>query len=607
MILIMEGEDLLVVSQVAVAVVGLALAAGIVVTLVRRRATGRIWVSAVPVVVIVSGTGVGAFAASDPALQLIYGAAWFGLAPLILATYPDGRFVPRWTTVPVVAALGVTAAWLISAGRLSELWWWQIFAIGEIAMVSAQVYRYVRRSSTAERESARWVVLGVLVTVEAYAVLTIASGSVASTGSASVALANFAILPLVSGLAIGIIRPGWVHADELLRVVLFLTLAVVVLGTGFWFTSIATAAMGFPAETTWITAAIVVATLAIPVAQLSAWCSELVVYRGRSSPSAAVSLLSRAIGAQGDARLLPVTVLETVMIALRVDGVRLDGPPPLRAEVGDASEIAASFEIVYQGELLATIGVPARSSESDLTARDHRVMRELALHAAPALHGARALADLADAHARLLLAREEERRALRRDLHDDLGPALSGLGLGAAAIARLSVHASPDVAQLAAHLQHDIQAAVIQTREISHDLRPPILDDRGLVEAIRHRIHGQEADSLSIRIDAPDDRLVVPAAVDLAALRIVQEAVTNVRRHARARACTVTLTLDGDELHVTVTDDGIGLPTRVRSGLGLESIRTRATELGGTAAFGPSESGGSRVHVVLPFASGGAR
>ena len=139
-----------------------------------------------------------------------------------------------------------------------------------------------------------------------------------------------------------------------------------------------------------------------------------------------------------------------------------------------------------------------------------------------------------------------------------------------------------------------------QSREIAYGLRPPILDDRGLVAAIRDRVHGQSADALRVEVRAPEVELKLPAAVDLAALRIVQEAVSNVRRHAKASTCTITLERSPGELRVQVDDDGVGIPSRVRGGLGLASMRERATELGGSARFGSAPGGGGRVTVRLP-------
>ena len=299
-------------------------------------------------------------------------------------------------------------------------------------------------------------------------------------------------------------------------------------------------------------------------------------------------------------------MLHTVVDSLFLDRAALRGGGIFDASIGAPIDRGAEpegterFPIVFHGEELAELVVPPRRGESSLTARDREVVERIAVHAAPALHGARALAELSDAHARLVLAREEERRRLRRDLHDDLSPTLSGLSLGAAALAKRAARVDPGLAEEAAELHRDIQAAVEQSREIAYGLRPPILDDRGLVAAIRDRVHGQGADALRVEVRAPEVELNLPAAVDLAALRIVQEAVSNVRRHAKASTCTITLERRPGELRVQVDDDGVGIPSRLRGGLGLASMRERATELGGSARFGSAPGGGGRVTVRLP-------
>lgn len=518
------------------------------------------------------------------------GAVWFAALPLLLAVYPDGRFVPRWFVAPVVASLGIGVAVLVTRGAVTDAAWFAPWVgLAQALMVAGQVYRYRRRASTAERESVRWAILGLLVCVLCFALLAAAAGPIGEGSPTAVALADLAVLPAPVGAAIGLLRPRVVNADAPLRIVLAVALAAPVLAVAY---GVTLAVAGG-----WWGAA-VVAAAAVPVIRFAAWASAWVVYRGRRDGAAAVTDLGRRLDAQPQARLVPETVLRTVVDSLHLDGAALRGTGILDAAVGDVGKHVEEFPVVYQGEQLTVLAVAPRRGETELTGHDRRVLRLLAVHAAPALHGARALDELTTTHARMLHAREEERRRLRRDLHDDLSPSLAGLRLGAAAVARRAAGTDPELARLAADLQDDIAGAVAQTREIAYGLRPPILDDLGLVAAIAGRIHGP--DELAVHIDAPTEPLDLPAAVDLAALRIVQEAVSNVRRHAGATRCTVALARHGDTLVLRVTDDGVGLPERLRPGLGLSSIRERATELGGTVEFGVVDGGGACVDVRLP-------
>lgn len=541
---------------------------------------------------------------------------WFIVFPVLAGTYPGGRFVPRWIVAPVAVSVGLGIAYIVTAGAIAEQPWWTASAFATVALLGAQIYRYLRRATSAERESVRWGILGTLLSVESFILLMLLeNGQIAGHGPWSVGLANLAGLPLAVGLAIGLLRPRLLGADAALRAVFGFTVAAPILGTAYWFTRSLALSWGAGAEGAALWAAVVVVILVIPVVRLAAWVSDLAVYRGRMSPSTAVALLAERIASEPQADRVPRVFVGTVTDALSGAAARLGG---LRESTDEADATAQSetFPVVYQGEELARLWVAPRRGETTLTRRDRDIIQRLALHGAPALHGARTLAELTAAHTRVVLAREEERKSLRRDLHDDLGPALVGLGFAAAAIARLGQTgqatngvADPagsiagmelEIVQLATGLRHDIEAAILQTREISHDLRPAVLDDHGLVDAIRLRIHGQSADELQITVDAPIGRLDLPAAVDLAALRIVQEAVSNVRSHARATRCVVRLGLTGQTLSISISDDGVGLPTLLRPGIGLASIRERAEELGGTVRFGRNEPAGSRVLVELP-------
>jgi signal transduction histidine kinase len=192
------------------------------------------------------------------------------------------------------------------------------------------------------------------------------------------------------------------------------------------------------------------------------------------------------------------------------------------------------------------------------------VLDRLAKRAGAALHGAAVVAQLRTAREDLLRAREEEHRRLRRDLHDDLAPTLAGLGMRSAAVATLITTNPTEAARAAEGLEAGIRRAAEQVREIAYDLRPRLLDDRGLVEAVRDRLlRDVEPANLSVTVEA-DDLGRLPAAIEAAAFRIVSECVENVRRHAQASACVVTLRRNNGNLHVEVSDDGHGM-ARARS------------------------------------------
>jgi two-component system NarL family sensor kinase len=237
---------------------------------------------------------------------------------------------------------------------------------------------------------------------------------------------------------------------------------------------------------------------------------------------------------------------------------------------------------------------------------------DLARQAGAAAHPVQLTADLQRSRERIVVAREETRRRLRRDLHDGLAPTLAGLALKAGAIGDM-IPADPQGARvLSTELETEIRGAIREIRRLVYELRPPTLDELGLVAAIRERatteskhrcaneVNGRDtASGLQIVVEAPGCLPPLSAAVEVAAYRIVQEALTNVVKHARASRCIIRLTA-ADALLVEIADDGVGLPDKRHAGVGLLSMHERAEELGGTCMVEALPEGGTRVMARLP-------
>ena len=241
-----------------------------------------------------------------------------------------------------------------------------------------------------------------------------------------------------------------------------------------------------------------------------------------------------------------------------------------------------------------------RGRTESFSAADGRLLEDLARQAAATLYALRLNIDLQHSRERLVMAREEERRRLRRDLHDGLGPTLAALGLKLET-ARNRLGEDSEVDPLLAELAERAQSAVADVRRLVYGLRPPALDELGLVGALRQLVTSAEL-PLSATVETP----VAPpaplsAAVEVAAYRIAQEAFTNVVRHARAARCTIRLEASDGALQLSIEDDGVGLAELEPRGVGLGSMRERAEELGGTFSVAPRATGGIRVDVMLPL------
>nr|MDP8945799.1 sensor histidine kinase [Actinomycetota bacterium] len=314
------------------------------------------------------------------------------------------------------------------------------------------------------------------------------------------------------------------------------------------------------------------------------------VLRGAGSPREALAQAVAAIAA--DLKLPAVTV--------QVD--RPDAAPVVES-VGDPALAVHDFPLRWHDDVVGTLSVAHRTGTDGLDPLDASLLTDLAAQIAAVGFALRLVTDLERARARLITAREEERRRLRRDLHDGLGPRLAAQSLKVGS-ARMLYDQDPKTADtLLSELESDIEATLAEIRRLVYDLRPPALDELGLVGAIRdaaERHTSQAADGLHISVHAPDKLPPLSAAVEVASYRIVQEALANVTHHASAADCVVRLTVTG-ELRIEVSDDGIGIPKEHRSGVGLHSMRERAEELGGTCIVGRSASGGTRVLARLPL------
>jgi signal transduction histidine kinase len=284
------------------------------------------------------------------------------------------------------------------------------------------------------------------------------------------------------------------------------------------------------------------------------------------------------------------------------------------AAAGDPVYDALRLPLVYGGETVGRLVLGPRAGEEEFSDTERRLLEDLAHQIGASAHAAlmtdealRLSADLQHSRERLVEAREEERRRLRRDLHDGLGPQLSSQALTVDAVRKL-MRRDPDAAEeLLLDLKADAQAAVTDIRRLVYGLRPPALDDLGLLGALRESAAQYSAKGLSVSVEAPEELSPLSAAVEVAAYRIAQEALTNVASHAGASTCTVSLAIEETSvLCLEVCDDGRGIPnlqedSSVRAGVGLTSMRERASELGGSLLVESLPEGGTRVGARLPL------
>lgn len=344
-------------------------------------------------------------------------------------------------------------------------------------------------------------------------------------------------------------------------------------------------------------AVFVVALLVEPVRSRLHRRAQHWVYGDRADPYVALARL----GDRLSATLAPLDVLKTVCDTLQESlrlsyvGIALAGPDGLRVVTESGRAVGRERRVLpltYQGATMGELTVEG----GQLAAADKRLLADLARQAGVAVHAVRLSVDLQHSRSRLVTAQEEERRRLRRDLHDGLGPELAAVVMRLDGARQL---ASGELSEILTDLAHQSRRAVAEIRRLVEGLRPPALDELGLVGALEQQAQRLSRGSVAISVVGPTQASFMPAAVEVAAYRIAVEAMTNAVRHAHASSCRVEVALNG-HLEVVVRDDGVGITERRRDGVGLRSMQERAAELGGTCGVTILPEGGTEVLASIP-------
>lgn len=258
----------------------------------------------------------------------------------------------------------------------------------------------------------------------------------------------------------------------------------------------------------------------------------------------------------------------------------------------------ADVPLVYQGAEIGHLYVAPRHAGTSLSNRDLTLLSDLAQQLAVALFAIRASEQVQASRAALVTAREEERRRIRRDLHDGLGPSLASMKLQLTAVARLLDAEPARAAGLLDEVRDGMDETTADIRRLVYGLRPPLIDELGLVAALRN--HPSAHLGMTITVE-PDELPDLPAAVEVALYRIASEAIHNAVRHSGGQRCAVTIEVDAGEVQMRISDDGRGLPEPLVDGVGVSAMRERAAELGGVVEV--TGNNGTTVTTVIPLRS----
>ncbi|TFV65932.1 UNVERIFIED_ORG: sensor histidine kinase [Bacillus sp. AZ43] len=571
--------------------------------------------------------------------------AWLLLGlPLLLLLYPDGRLPSgRWRTVsltalacsallPVLllitpskiadrrAGTGTPAAYdrldldLTSLPLPEELLLpllqvaFPLVALG-ILLPLAVVGHRLRAASGDDRRRMRWLLwAGVVDALVMLAALVFPSSTASLDLAVAVGLTGLAV-------TIGILRPRAFDIDRLLgRTLVYggLAAGVVVVDLGVLAAAGALLGNRFGEQNALVVTLVVVACVYVPLRAALWRIVRRWVLGEREDPYRVVAGLAERLERSGGAEEQLTAVAATVAQAFRSPyvGVEVEFArgDRLVAEHGRRPAEVQSLPIAYRGEEVGRLLLPTQGVRAQLVGGDERLLADVVRQAAAAARADSLAAQLQASREQLVAAREEERRRLRRDLHDGLGPSLGAVVLRIDTARNLAATDPDGADRVLRQARDDVAAALADVRRLVHDLRPPALDDLGLAGAVRQQAERLLAPRTAVTVAAGRGVDDLPAAVEVAGYRIASEALVNVARHAAASAVAVELVRDGDgALVVTVADDGVGIPAEAPAGVGLVSLRERAAELGGRCTVECPPDGGTVVRAVLPVDGGTAR
>lgn len=543
-----------------------------------------------------------------------------GLAATVsfFLVFPNGRLEPPVALVlpPLLIAAYLSDQFVES---LKPYVWYAYIPLFFV-IFGVVVYRYRRLFNRTERQQARWVVFGCgmfLAGVPVWAYVF--DWSQPAPGQERLlltiggwTLTNLLTLALPGSIFAAILRSRLWDIDLIVRktlvyALLTATLVGIYLGSVALLQNLFTANTGQDAPLANVISTLIIAALFQPARERLQRAVNRLFFGERDDPYMVLTRLGQQLQetAAPDQALTAIT--STLCQALKLPYaaiVLLDtsSEPSTAAFSGSRTDKVREWPLRFQGVPVGWLAVAPRDPGEEFTSQEERLLADVASQSGAAARAAQLAGILQHAREKLVLAREEERRRLRRDLHDGLGPSLASQTFALDAAIELLEIDPPAARQLLRNLKLQNQALVADIRRLVYELRPPTLDELGLTEALAvllQQLNSHASTRVSFIIE-PGSLEALPAAVEVAVYRLVQEGVNNVLRHAQAALCTVECHRSGGWLTLSIGDDGRGISVDARSGVGMLSMRERVEELGGTLQITPGEPSGTQITALLP-------
>jgi signal transduction histidine kinase len=547
-----------------------------------------------------------------------------------LFVFPNGRFVPRWTAaVLVIYLLFQLPRYYFPDSSLNiidtnPVLYNLLFVGANIGGLASQIYRYRKVSDTIEKQQTKWVVYGLTVCVGGYMLIRGISFLIADPKGSGLPIiivlsftAIFFILLLPISISIAVLRYRLWDINPIINRTLVYgalsasTIAFYIFAVGFFSNVFQQSRANFILS---FLATGVIAFLFEPLRERLQRAVNRLMYGERDDPATVLTHLSQRIdSAIAPDSVLP-TIVETLTQTLRLPYAAItlyekDGESRVISSLGLPPSELIHLPLTYQSERVGELTLAPRAPGESFSTADMSLLNIIAQQAGVAGHAVRLTdelrqlnADLQQSRERLVTAQEEERRRLRRDLHDGVGPTLASLSQRLDTAADF-VNSDPEKSiQLLHDLKGQVKGTVAEIRRLVYALRPPVLDEFGLVSAIREHVAPYTGpNGMQIAFDVTESLPSLPAAVEVAAYRIALEAFTNIVNHAEAAACHIKIKIDDAIFVLEISDNGRGLSSNAHAGVGSTSMRERAAELGGECLIENIPTGGTRVTARLPI------
>ena len=566
-----------------------------------------------PVGSLMAGSGIpnpfGIAALSGPVQGIVLSASLL-VASAIVWTMSNQRRL-----ILVVALLLAVTTWISKLADVGGL----ILVVALLGAMTSVIAR-LRRTTGDERQQTKWLAVGLVASCVSGATL-IVHGELDALGIVFFYAFTFASSYLAFAAAPALFKYRLYDLDLLInRSLVYGALTVSVVG--MYIAIVGGIGALFHAPNNLAASLTATGIIAVAFNPLRDWLQRGVnrlMFGERDDPVGVLTRLAQELETADSAPAVLPSLAQTIATALRLPYVAMwlwrneelvpvveYGQQP--AQAGGAKTAALeTIPLLHQSAEIGKLVIAPRAPGEKLSAADQRLLTTIGQLAATTARTVQLTEELQASRGRVITAREEERRRIRRDLHDGLGPVLASQGLKLAAARRL-MHTDMHTAdRLMSEVIEQGEKTVTEVRRLVYALRPPTLDEMGLLEAIREYVAGMHITSGAgtaplIVVDAPEllSTTPIPAAVEVAAFRIVQEALNNVARHAQASRCVVRIALS-EELELEIADDGVGLPAQIQAGIGLLSMRERAREIGGLCVIEPVPGGGTRVAARLPL------